>query len=109
MRVPLQLPDSSRSESGGANAMAIDYVVDAPISARRPRRRTMAGPYPALGFAGALLIATTTPQWRLDQKTWRLTLPFLPFDGTRPFTAFAFVAGAASLGIAMLGVIGGVE
>ena len=69
----------------------------------------MAGPYPALGFAGALLIAVTAPQWRLDQKTWRLTLPFLPFDGTRPFTAVAFVVGAAALGVAWLGLISRVE
>jgi hypothetical protein len=86
--------------------MAIDYAADAPVSARR---RTMAGPYPAIGFAGALLIAVTAPQWRLDQKTWRLTLPFLPFDGTRPFTAVAFVIGAAALGISWLGLISRVE
>jgi hypothetical protein len=86
--------------------MAIDNVADVPVSARR---RTMAGPYPAIGFAGALLIAATAPQWRLDHKTWRLTLPFLPFDGTRPFTAIAFVAGAAALGIAWLGLIARVQ
>ena len=86
--------------------MAIDYAADAPTSTRR---RTMAGPYPALGFAGALLIAATAPQWRLDHKTWRLTLPFLPFDGTRPFTAIAFVAGAAALGVSWLGLISRVE
>src|SRR5262245_22552377 len=109
MRVPLPLHDRSRSQPEGPYAMAIDYAVDAPVSARRPRRRTMAGPYPALGFAGALLIATTAPQWRLDQKTWRLTLPFLPFDGSRPFTAVAFVAGATALGVAWLGLISRVE
>jgi hypothetical protein len=86
--------------------MAIDYAADAPTSARR---RTMAGPYPAIGFAGALLIAATAPQWRLDHKTWRLTLPFLPFDGTRPFTAIAFVVGAAALGVAWLGLISRVQ
>jgi hypothetical protein len=86
--------------------MAIELAPDAPSSARR---RRLAGPYPLIGFAGALLIATTTPKWRLDLKTWRLTLPFLPFNGTRPFTAIAFIAGAAALGIAWLGLISRVE
>ena len=70
--------------------MAIDAVPDAPISARR---RSVAGPYPIIGFLGALLIAVTAPRWRLDLETWRITLPFLPFNGTRPFTAIAFVVG----------------
>src|SRR5215831_10726910 len=102
MRVPPPVVRPLEVQSGGPHAMAIDYAVGAPVSARR---RTMAGPYAALGFAGALLIATTAPQWRLDRKTWRLTLPFPPFDGSRPFTAVAFVAGAAALGIAWLGLI----
>jgi len=90
--------------------MAIDSVADAPIS---QRRRTMAGPYPAIGFVGALLVAVTAPTWRLafigTHEPWRLTLPFVPFNGTRPFTAIAFVIGATALGVAWLGLIGRVQ
>ncbi|HEY2812009.1 MAG TPA: polyprenol phosphomannose-dependent alpha 1,6 mannosyltransferase MptB [Acidimicrobiales bacterium] len=93
--------------------MAIDFAPDAPAPPARARRRGIAGPYPAIGFVGALLIAVTAPTWKLafigTHEPWRLTVPGLPHDGTRPFTAIAFVAGAALLGIAWLGLIGRIE
>jgi hypothetical protein len=90
--------------------MAIELAPDAAASARR---RGLAGPYPALGFVGALLIAVTAPTWPGafigTHEPWRLTLPGVPHDGTRPFTAIAFVVGAALLGVAWLGLIARIE
>lgn len=84
-------------------------VAAAPAPPRRRWLLSAAGPYPWLGFAGALVIAATTPAWYLDQRSWRITLPGLPHDGTRPLTAIAFVASVVALGISWIGLVGRVE
>lgn len=73
------------------------------------KRPPLAGPYPWIGGAGALLIAVTAPVWRLDRSTWRLTIPGLPHDGTRPFTTLAFVIGVALLTVGWIGLMVRVE
>ena len=93
--------------------MAIELAPDAAPSTRlRSLRRlhTVAGPWPWLGFAGALVIAVTAPLWRLaGPHAWRLTVPFLPHDGSRPFTAIVFVLGVIALGFAWVGLIHRIE
>jgi len=90
--------------------MATELAPDAPASARRGG---LAGPFPVVGFLGALLIAVTAPTWRLafigTHEPWRLTLPGVPSNGTRPFTAIAFLAGVVALGVAWLGLIARLE
>ena len=69
----------------------------------------VAGRWPLLAFVAALLIATTTPAWRLDLRTWRISLPMLPDDGHGPFTAIVFVACVVLLAIAWIGLVLRVE
>src|SRR4051812_18100588 len=78
---------------------------------RAPRRRRVRelGPFPFMGFVGALLVASITPLWYLSGRAWRLTLPGLPHDGRRPITAVLFVAGVILLGVAWIGLIGRAE
>jgi hypothetical protein len=85
--------------------MALELAPSAPAA----QRGALLGPYRWLGFAGSLLIAITAPVWNLAAHTWRFTLPGVPHDGVRPFTAIAFVSGASMLGIAWLGLIARVE
>ncbi|MEY2432895.1 MAG: alpha,6-mannosyltransferase, partial [Acidimicrobiaceae bacterium] len=73
------------------------------------QRRALVGPYRWIGLGGSLLIAVTAPLWRLSGPTWRLTLPGVPHNGVRPFTAIAFVVGASMLSIAWFGLISRVE
>lgn len=91
--------------------MTLHEAVPAPSTeARAPKRRlALAGPWPWVGFAGAVIIATTTPAWRLDRRTWRITLPWLPHDGQRPTTAILFVSGVVLLGLAWIGLVSRVE
>jgi hypothetical protein len=86
-------------------------TVEAEEPRRAPRRRRVRelGPFPVMGFLGALLIASITPLWYLSGRTWRLTLPGLPHDGRRPVTAILFVAGVILLGVAWIGLIGRAE
>jgi hypothetical protein len=85
--------------------MALEVAPSAPAA----QRRALVGPYKWIGLAGSLLIATTVPLWRLSGPTWRFTLPGVPHNGERPFTAFAFVIGVSMLGIAWIGLINRVE
>jgi alpha-1,6-mannosyltransferase len=85
--------------------MALELAPGAPTA----QRRALAGPYRWIGFAASVLIAATMPLWRLAGKSWRLTLPLLPHDGERPFTAIAFVIAVAMLALSWLGLIVRVE
>src|SRR3954451_8684782 len=80
-----------------------------PRHAPRRRRVRELGPFPVMGFLGALLVASITPLWYLSGRAWRLTLPGLPHDGRRPITAILFVAGGTLLGAARVGLIGPAE
>ena len=73
------------------------------------RRVRELGPFPYIGFVGALVVAAITPLWYLSGRAWRLTLPGLPHDGRRPLTAILFVGGVILLGIAWIGLIGRAE
>src|SRR4051794_12612581 len=86
-------------------------TVEAEQPRRAPRRRRVRelGPFPVMGFLGALLVASITPLWYLSGRAWRLTLPGLPHDGRRPITAILFVAGVILLGVAWIGLIGRAE
>lgn len=85
--------------------MALEVAPSAPAA----QRRALVGPYRWVGFAASVLVAATMPLWRLAGRTWRLTLPFLPHNGERPFTAIVFVVAVAALAIAWLGLIARVE
>jgi hypothetical protein len=50
------------------------------------------------GFIGTLIVVTTAPVRSEAAPTWRLTLPFVPHPGGRPFSIAAFVLGTALLG-----------
>jgi hypothetical protein len=69
----------------------------------------VAGPYLWIGLAGAVVVATTTPSWRLDLRSWRITFPGLPHEGQRPITAILFVSGVILLGLAWTGLVSRVE
>ncbi|MEY2406542.1 MAG: alpha,6-mannosyltransferase, partial [Acidimicrobiaceae bacterium] len=85
-------------------------TVEAEQPRRAPRRRLRElGPYPIMGFVGALLVAGTTPLWYLSGRAWRLTLPGLPHDGQRPVTAIVFVSGVTLVGVGWIGLIGRAE
>lgn len=85
--------------------MALELAPSAPAA----QRRALAGPYRWIGFGASVFIAATMPLWRLAGKTWRLTLPGLPHNGERPFTAIVFVVAVALLALAWLGLIVRVE
>ena len=101
----------ARQRASRSLEMTLHEAVPAPSDeARAPARRlALAGPYPWIGFAGAVIIATTTPLWRLDRRTWRITLPGLPHDGQRPTTAILFVTGLILLALAWIGLVSRVE
>jgi hypothetical protein len=85
-------------------------TVEAEQPRRAPRGRLRElGPYPIMGFVGALLVAGTTPLWYLSGRAWRLTLPGLPHDGQRPVTAIVFVSGVTLVGVGWIGLIGRAE
>ena len=84
-----------------------DHVASFRASNRDALR--IAGPWTGLGFVAALLIAATTPAWRLDRRTWRITLPFVPDDGQRPLTTVLFVGCLVLLAAAWLGLVVRIE
>jgi hypothetical protein len=85
--------------------MALEVAPSAPAA----QRRALIGPYLWVGLIGSVLIAVTTPLWRLSGPTWRLTIPGVPHNGERPITAILFVAGVSMLGISWLGLIARIE
>jgi hypothetical protein len=85
--------------------MALEVAPSAPAG----QRRALVGPYVWIGLAGSILIAVTAPLWRLSGPTWRVSIPGVPHNGERPFTAFAFVIGVSMLGIAWMGLISRIE
>ena len=85
--------------------MALELAPDAPAA----ERRALAGPYRWIGFGASVFVAATMPLWRLAGRTWRLTLPGVPHNGERPFTAIVFVLAVALLSTAWLGLIVRVE
>ena len=60
----------------------VAQLAEPALAAPARERRALAGWVPWTGFAGSLLIAGTAPLWRLAGPTWRITLPFLPHDGS---------------------------
>ncbi len=62
-----------------------------------------------LGCFGALAIAVTAPRWRLSGVAWRLSVPGVPHDGVRPFTAIVFLVGVALLSMGWIGLMAAVE
>jgi hypothetical protein len=84
--------------------MVVEPAPSASATTGAPRR-PLAGPYLWLGFAGSLIIAVTSPLWRLAGRTWRLTLPGVPHDGERPFSVIALVVGVALLSISWIALV----
>ena len=85
--------------------MALEVAPSAPAA----QRGALMGPYRWIGFGASVLIAATTPLWRLSGPTWRLTLPGLPHRGDRPATAILFVIAVSLLAISWLALIVRVE
>jgi hypothetical protein len=50
------------------------------------------------GFLGTLIIVVTAPVRPQAAPTWRLTLPFVPHPGGKPFSLATFFLGVALLG-----------
>lgn len=63
------------------------------------------GAYRWIGLAAAVLIATTTPAWRLDRRSWRVTLPVLPHEGERPLTTMIFITSVVLFAVAWIGLV----
>ncbi|MEY2421368.1 MAG: alpha,6-mannosyltransferase [Acidimicrobiaceae bacterium] len=85
--------------------MALEVAPSAPAA----QRRALVGSYTWIGLAGSVLIAITAPLWRLSGPTWRVSIPGIPHNGERPFTAIAFVVGVSMLSLAWLGLIARTE
>ncbi|MEY2451555.1 MAG: alpha,6-mannosyltransferase [Acidimicrobiaceae bacterium] len=85
--------------------MALEVAPSAPAG----QRRALVGPYVWVGLIGSVLIAVTAPLWRLSGPTWRVSIPGVPHNGERPFTAIAFVIGVSMLGLAWMGLISRIE
>src|SRR5436190_14122288 len=85
--------------------MALEVAPSAPAA----QRRALVGPYRWIGFGASVLIAASTPLWRLSGPTWRLTLPGLPHRGERPVTAILFVIAVSLLAISWLALIVRIE
>ncbi len=70
-----------------------------------PSVLSLVGPYPWIGFVGTVLIAASAPLWRLAGNEWRFSLPFIPHDGSRPYSTIVFLFSAALLTIAWVGLV----
>lgn len=90
--------------------MTLPEAPTAPAEPSRPARPTsLVGAYRWIGLGAAVLIAATTPAWRLDRRTWRVTLPGLPHDGERPVTTTIFIISVVLLAVAWIGMVSRVE
>jgi hypothetical protein len=69
----------------------------------------LAGPYPWIGLVAAIVIATSIPSWRLDLRSWRVTLPGVPHEGERPITTILFIGSVIAMSVAWIGLVSRVE
>lgn len=57
------------------------------------------------GFAGATIVASSAPVWRLAVPTWRLTIPGVPHPGTNTQSTLLFLVGLVLVAGGWLGLV----
>ena len=62
------------------------------------RRRSALRTGAISGFVGTLIVVVTAPVRPEAAPSWRLTLPFVPHPGSRPFSITTFIVGMLLLG-----------
>jgi len=67
-----------------------------------PTRPSIGGPWRWTGFIASATIAASAPLWRLAGDEWRLTVPFLPHDGRKPYTTPLFLISTAVLALSWI-------